>query len=95
MCKAFYLRHEKAAFERMDTSQAVQDIQAGRDRLRDGYWLLVFPEGRPNPDGKLRPFKKGAFHVAIEAGAPVIPVAVDERATVRVSAGAGTGPPSG
>lgn len=62
-----------------DRSQAVEDIRAGSARLREGYWLLVFPEGRPSPAGAMLPFRKGAFRVAIDAGVPVLPVAVDER----------------
>ncbi len=61
-----------------DRSQAIEDIRAGTARLRDGYWLLVFPEGRPSPADGMHPFRVGAFRVAIEAGVPVIPVAVDE-----------------
>jgi len=62
-----------------DTSQAVEDIRAGTARLTEGHWLLVFPEGRPSPGGEVLPFRKGAFRVAIDAGVPVVPVAVDER----------------
>jgi 1-acyl-sn-glycerol-3-phosphate acyltransferase len=62
-----------------DRSQAVEDIRAGSARLGAGYWLLVFPEGRPSPEGATLPFRKGAFRVAIDAGVPVLPVAVDER----------------
>ena len=62
-----------------DRSQAVEDIRAGSARLLAGYWLLVFPEGRPSPEGATLPFRKGAFRVAIDAGVPILPVAVDER----------------
>jgi len=36
----------------------------------------VFPEGTRSPDGKLLPFKKGAFFLAAETGAPMIPVVI-------------------
>ncbi|MFQ5457315.1 MAG: lysophospholipid acyltransferase family protein [Myxococcota bacterium] len=52
-------------------------MRAGIDRLREGHWLLVFPEGRPAA-GALFPFRTGAFRLAIEAGAPVLPVALVE-----------------
>ncbi|MGB1100602.1 MAG: lysophospholipid acyltransferase family protein, partial [Flavobacteriales bacterium] len=34
----------------------------------------VFPEGTRSEDGKLRPFKKGAFHLAKAAEAPIVPM---------------------
>jgi len=38
--------------------------------------LLLFPEGTRTPTGKLQPFKRGAFHLALQAGLPVVPVAI-------------------
>lgn len=61
-----------------DREQARADLQAGIDRLREGYWLLVFPEGRPAAASGLWPFKQGAFRLAIEAGVPVVPLALAE-----------------
>ena len=44
--------------------------------LRDDKPLLVFPEGTRTEDGKLRPFKNGAFQAAVLTGKPVVPVAL-------------------
>ena len=44
--------------------------------LKGGLPLAIFPEGTRSPDGRLRPFKKGAFAIAIEAGVPIVPVAI-------------------
>jgi 1-acyl-sn-glycerol-3-phosphate acyltransferase len=44
--------------------------------LKRGSPLLLFPEGTRSPDGRLRAFKEGAFAIALEAGCPVIPIAV-------------------
>ncbi|MNF99100.1 1-acyl-sn-glycerol-3-phosphate acyltransferase [compost metagenome] len=38
--------------------------------------IWVFPEGTRNAAEQLAPFKKGAFHMAIEAGVPIVPVCV-------------------
>jgi 1-acyl-sn-glycerol-3-phosphate acyltransferase len=61
-----------------DTSLAIRDLQPGMERLQAGYWLLVFPEGRPSPAGGIGRFKKGAFRLAIEAGVPVLPISIEE-----------------
>ncbi len=41
-----------------------------------GRSLVVFPEGTRSPDGGVRPFKRGLFLMAIEAGLPIVPVSV-------------------
>lgn len=45
--------------------------------LNDGIDVLIFPEGTRSRDNNIKPFKKGAFMVAQEAGANVIPVVLD------------------
>ena len=47
-----------------------------RKLLGEGSPLLMFPEGTRSASGELQPFKDGAFRLAIEAGVPVIPVAL-------------------
>ena len=44
--------------------------------LAQGNSVLLFPEGTRSADGRLQPFKDGAFRLAFQAGVPVIPVAV-------------------
>lgn len=39
-----------------------------------GHSLIIYPEGTRSRDGELKPFKKGAFTMAINAGMPVLPV---------------------
>ncbi len=45
--------------------------------LKAGKPILVFPEGTRSEDGAMRGFRNGAFHAAIRAGVPVVPVALD------------------
>jgi len=47
------------------------------DALRQGFSVLVFPEGSRSPDGKMRRFRNGAFEVARQTGFPVLPVVLD------------------
>lgn len=41
-----------------------------------GHSLIIYPEGSRSRDGELKPFKKGAFTMAIQTGMPVLPVTI-------------------
>ena len=41
-----------------------------------GLSLIVFPEGTRSPDGRVARFKGGSFHLALEAGLPVVPISI-------------------
>jgi 1-acyl-sn-glycerol-3-phosphate acyltransferase len=45
-------------------------------KLRDNSNVLIFPEGSREVDGKLLPFKKGAFSLSLESGIPIVPVII-------------------
>jgi 1-acyl-sn-glycerol-3-phosphate acyltransferase len=47
----------------------------GRERLEQGFWVVVFPEGTRVRPGERRPYQLGGAWLAAEAGAPVVPVA--------------------
>jgi 1-acyl-sn-glycerol-3-phosphate acyltransferase len=49
---------------------------AAQRALNEGRRLVIFPEGTRSRDGSLLPFKKGPFFLAMEAGAPVVPVSI-------------------
>jgi 1-acyl-sn-glycerol-3-phosphate acyltransferase len=64
--------------ERGDARGASRSLHAAAQLLRDGAHLCAFPEGtRGDRDGMPRPFKGGAFQAAIEAGVPVVPIAIE------------------
>ena len=46
-------------------------------KLRAGEALVLFPEGSRSPQTGLRPFKRGAAHVALRSRCPIVPVVVD------------------
>ena len=64
------------AVDRADRDQAFASISRGAESLRDGNTFLIFPEGTRSRTGNLLPFKKGGFIMAIEAQAPIVPVAI-------------------
>jgi 1-acyl-sn-glycerol-3-phosphate acyltransferase len=47
-----------------------------RDRLEKGVSVMIFPEGTRSETGDLLPFHDGAFRLAIDAGVPILPLAV-------------------
>jgi 1-acyl-sn-glycerol-3-phosphate acyltransferase len=51
-------------------------MDACRDSLAAGISIMMFPEGTRSKTGELLPFKDGAFRLAIEAGVPVLPLAI-------------------
>ncbi len=63
-----------AFVDRGNTPQALEALGGVVDRLRSGTTVVVFPEGTRHPAPTVGPFRKGAFHLAIQAGVPVIPI---------------------
>jgi 1-acyl-sn-glycerol-3-phosphate acyltransferase len=64
------------AVDRADREQAMASISRGSESLQKGNSFLIFPEGTRSRTGDLLPFKKGGFIMAIEAQAPIVPVAI-------------------
>jgi 1-acyl-sn-glycerol-3-phosphate acyltransferase len=59
---------------RADSAAASVEIAARV--LASGVHIVSFVEGTRSPNGRLQPFKKGPFYLAMETGAPVIPVSI-------------------
>lgn len=62
--------------DRGNPEQARKAVSDALDRVGDGVGILFFAEGTRSPDGRLRPFKKGAFRVAASQGLPILPVTI-------------------
>ena len=52
-------------------------VEQGRDRLDKGYTVIIFPEGTRSQPGSKNRYKNGGAHLAVETGAPVLPVALN------------------
>jgi 1-acyl-sn-glycerol-3-phosphate acyltransferase len=64
------------AIDRSNPERSRQSMERARQVMEDGYSFGVFVEGTRSMPGELLPFKKGAFHLALQTDAPVIPVAI-------------------
>ena len=60
--------------DRKNTKRAVEALQPAVEALRQGRSLVIAPEGTRSPTPRLGRFKKGAFHMAMQAGVPIVPV---------------------
>jgi 1-acyl-sn-glycerol-3-phosphate acyltransferase len=61
---------------RSNREAAIGSVREAANVVRKGLDLLVFPEGTRSRDGRLLPFKKGSFHLAMDTGVPIVPVTI-------------------
>jgi 1-acyl-sn-glycerol-3-phosphate acyltransferase len=64
------------AIDRSNAERARRSMEKARQVLEENYSFGVFAEGTRAMPGELLPFKKGAFHLALQTRAPIIPVAI-------------------
>ena len=64
------------AIERSGGMKALkQMLEQGRQRLAQGFWIVIFPEGHRFPPGLKGPYHLGGAWLAVQTGAPAVPVA--------------------
>lgn len=68
--------------DRADPRRSLESIQRAGAQIRDGSSVLIFPEGQRSYDGRLGPFMKGAFLLAVESGVPLVPVTIVDGVSV-------------
>lgn len=72
---AFRLAHF-VPVDRSKREAAMASVDVAAQRMKEGISFLAYPEGTRSYDGRLLPFKKGVFVMAIKAGVPIIPMAL-------------------
>jgi 1-acyl-sn-glycerol-3-phosphate acyltransferase len=57
--------------------EALRSLDNAVEKIKHGTSVLLFAEGTRTSDGKLQPFKRGAFHLAVRSGVPVVPLTIN------------------
>jgi 1-acyl-sn-glycerol-3-phosphate acyltransferase len=60
--------------DRFNRGSAFKSIDQVAAKLKNGVSVMIFPEGTRSEDGGIKPFKKGGFVMAVDTGAPIVPV---------------------
>lgn len=63
--------------DRSNHARAMRSIEDAARLVRDGVSIWIAPEGTRSRDGRIGTLKKGGFHLALETGTPIVPVAID------------------
>jgi len=62
--------------DRGNRDAGIEAVRGAKEVVRQGISMTIYIEGHRSPDGKLLPFKKGPFYLAMECGVPVVPVTI-------------------
>lgn len=68
--------------DRKDRRQAIRAIKEGAESIKKGHSLVLFPEGTRSKGGPVGEFKTGGFRMALDANAPIVPIAISGTADV-------------
>jgi 1-acyl-sn-glycerol-3-phosphate acyltransferase len=70
-------RAEYIGIQREDPRKAIRSINRAAEKIRNGASVVIFPEGTRSVDGRLQPFKKGGFNLALKAGCDIVPITIN------------------
>ncbi len=62
--------------DRKNRAKALEALKPVVDKIKEGNSVVIFPEGTRSNSYRLGQFKKGGFHIAMQAGVPIVPVVV-------------------
>jgi 1-acyl-sn-glycerol-3-phosphate acyltransferase len=63
--------------DRGNRRKAISSLDKAAAKIRKGTSIIAYPEGTRSPDGRILPFKKGPFALALKAGVQVVPVTIE------------------
>jgi 1-acyl-sn-glycerol-3-phosphate acyltransferase len=64
------------SIDRSDRKSAIESLNKAVKIVRDGISVVIFPEGTRSRTHNIQPFKKGGFFLAVDSGAPIIPIII-------------------
>ena len=67
---------EKAGFIFVNLAKPMEVVRYSELAIKDGYSIMIFPEGTRSVDGKVTRLKKGAFRIAADTGAHILPATI-------------------
>jgi 1-acyl-sn-glycerol-3-phosphate acyltransferase len=62
--------------DRGNRDAGIESVRIAKQVVQQGLNMTIYVEGKRSFDGKLLPFKKGPFYLAMECGVPVVPVTI-------------------
>jgi putative phosphoserine phosphatase/1-acylglycerol-3-phosphate O-acyltransferase len=65
-----------AFLDRSNTNQAISALRTATETLRSGISIAMASEGTRSMSPKIGQFKKGGFHLAVDAGVPIVPIVI-------------------
>jgi len=71
--------------DRDNHERALESLRRAADAIESGTDIWISPEGTRSRDGSLQPFRKGGFHLALDAGVRILPVSIDGTRRVLVA----------
>ncbi|MCX7982922.1 MAG: 1-acyl-sn-glycerol-3-phosphate acyltransferase [Syntrophales bacterium] len=71
MRKAGYIE-----IDRQHHDKAMESLKIAAQKIREGKSVMSFPEGTRSQDGRIKAFKQGMFHLALQAGVPIVPITI-------------------
>ncbi|MDP4128125.1 MAG: lysophospholipid acyltransferase family protein [Bacillota bacterium] len=72
-----WMTHMKCVFmDRSDIRQSLKVINQAADHLKEGYSMVIFPEGTRSKGAALGEFKPGSLKLGMKAGVPIVPISI-------------------
>src|SRR6202161_935926 len=62
--------------DRGNRDAGIESVRAAKQAVQQGLNMTIYVEGKRSYDGRLLPFKKGPFYLAMECGVPVVPITI-------------------